>query len=88
MHLEHVLGEIDANRDNLRVDGSLIVIRFRRSPYGTSMPGAGAVHHIISGPEHMQEAMRQGALYSITCWARASSNGGPVRPSAFVGFRH
>jgi hypothetical protein len=24
------------------------VIRLRRSPYGTSMPGAGAVHHIIT----------------------------------------
>jgi hypothetical protein len=46
MHLEHVLGQIDANRGNLHVDGSLNVIRLRRSPYGTSMPGAGAVHHI------------------------------------------
>jgi hypothetical protein len=28
------------------VDGPPHVIRLRRSPYGTSMPGAGAVHHI------------------------------------------
>src|SRR5262245_26060667 len=54
MHLKHVLGEIDANRDNLHVDGSLIVIRFRQSPYGTSMPRAGAVHHIKSGRKQMQ----------------------------------
>jgi hypothetical protein len=30
----------------LHLDGSPHVIRLRRPPYGTSMPGAGAVHHI------------------------------------------
>ena len=50
MNLEHVLGNIDADRVNLHVDGPLNVIRLQRSPYGTSMPGAGAVHHIrLSG---------------------------------------
>jgi hypothetical protein len=48
MHLKPVLGQIDANRGNLHVDGPLNVIRLRRSPYGTSMPGAGAVYHIRS----------------------------------------
>jgi hypothetical protein len=33
----------------LHLDGSPHVIRLRRSLYGTSMPGAGAVHHIKSG---------------------------------------
>jgi hypothetical protein len=31
------------------------VIRLRRSLYGTSMPGAGAVHHIKSGCEQSQQ---------------------------------
>jgi hypothetical protein len=31
------------------MDGSPHVIRLRRSLYGTSMPGAGAVHHIKKG---------------------------------------
>jgi hypothetical protein len=46
--LEHVLGDIQTDRGNLHLDGSPHVIRLRRSPYGTSMPGAGAVHHIRS----------------------------------------
>ena len=34
----------------LHENGPLNVIRLQRSPYGTSMPGAGAVHHIrLSG---------------------------------------
>jgi len=33
----------------LHLDGSPHVIRLRRSLYGTSMPGAGAVHHIKAG---------------------------------------
>ena len=45
VNLEDVLGEIQTDRANLHVDGPLIVIRLRRSPYGTSMPGAGAVHN-------------------------------------------
>src|SRR5215470_2911115 len=45
----------------------LNVIRLRRSPYGTSMPGAGAVHHIRKRPEHLQ----QSAFYSITSSTRS-----------------
>jgi hypothetical protein len=41
VYLEDVLGEIQTDRANLHVDGPLIVIRLRRSPFGTSMPGAG-----------------------------------------------
>jgi hypothetical protein len=44
--LKHVLGDIQPDRGNLHLDGSPHVIRLRRSLYGTSMPGAGAVHHI------------------------------------------
>jgi hypothetical protein len=33
----------------LHLDGSPHVIRLRRPPYDTSMPGAGAVHHIKTG---------------------------------------
>jgi hypothetical protein len=46
--LKHVLGDIQPDRGNLHPDGAPHVIRLRRSLYGTSMPGAGAVHHIIS----------------------------------------
>ena len=46
MDLEDILGEINADGANLHVHGPLIVIRLRRSPFGTSMPGAGAVHPI------------------------------------------
>ena len=35
---------------NSHLDGSLRVIRLRRPLYGTSMPGAGAVHHIKDRP--------------------------------------
>jgi hypothetical protein len=34
----------------INLDGSPRVIRLRRPPYDTSMPGAGAVHHIKSRP--------------------------------------
>jgi hypothetical protein len=33
--LKHVLGDIQPDRGNLHVDGSLHVIRLRRSRYGT-----------------------------------------------------
>jgi hypothetical protein len=46
VNLEHVLGDIQTDRGNLHLDGSPHVIRLRRSLFGTSMPGAGAVHHI------------------------------------------
>jgi hypothetical protein len=46
MDLKHVLGDIQTDRGNLHSNGSPHVIRLRRSLYGTSMPGAGAVHHI------------------------------------------
>jgi hypothetical protein len=48
MHLEHVLRQIQTDCGNLHVDGPLSD-SFQRSPYGTAMPGAGAVHHIKSG---------------------------------------
>ena len=48
MNLKHVLGDIQPDRANLHLDGSPHVIRLQRSLYGTSMPGAGAVHHIKS----------------------------------------
>jgi hypothetical protein len=49
MNLKHVLGDIQTDRGNLHLDGSPHVIRLRRSLYGTSMPGAGAVHRIKPG---------------------------------------
>jgi hypothetical protein len=50
VNLEYILSDIQTDRANLHVDGPPHVIRLRRSPYGTSMPGAGAVHHIKTGP--------------------------------------
>jgi hypothetical protein len=47
---KNVLNDIQTDRGNLHLDGSPHVIRLQRSPYGTSMPGTGAVHHIKSGP--------------------------------------
>jgi hypothetical protein len=45
--IDAVLGVAGAQRPRSRhLDGSPHVIRLRRSLYGTSMPGAGAVHHI------------------------------------------
>ena len=46
MNLKHVLGDIQPDRANLKLDGSPLVIPLRRSLYGASTPGAGAVHHI------------------------------------------
>ena len=55
VNLEYVLGDIQSDRGNLHVDGSPDVIRSQRPPYGSSLLGAGAVHHIrsrhpLSGP--------------------------------------
>src|ERR1700688_1019869 len=55
VNLKHVLGDIQTDRGNLHLDGSPHVIRLRRSLYGTSMPGAGAVHHITSTGLTMSE---------------------------------
>jgi hypothetical protein len=58
--LKHVLGDIQTDRGNLHLDGSPHVIRLRRSLYGTSMPGAGAVHHIKSRlPRCKQKKIRR-----------------------------
>jgi hypothetical protein len=48
MHLEHALRQIQTDRRNLHVDGPL-GDSFQQLPYGTSMPGPGAVHLIKSG---------------------------------------
>src|SRR5262249_37410991 len=84
--LKHVLGQIDANRGNLHVDGPLNVIRLDDHPYGTSMPGAGAVHHIKSGREQMQQVGPRNR-YSINSSARASNDGGTAMPSALAVLR-
>src|SRR6266536_875722 len=64
VNLKHVLGDIQTDRGNLHLDGSPHVIRLRRSLYGTSMPGAGAVHHIKPGlrvfPLHVRLAAVSG----------------------------
>src|SRR6516225_3023259 len=75
VNLEHVLGDIQPDRGNLHLDGSPHVIRLQRSLYGTSMPGAGAVHHIRSS--HYQS-------YSITSSAMASSVGAKSSPSVLA----
>src|SRR5262245_52408497 len=59
----------------------------QRSPYGTSMPGAGAVHHIISGPKAGAARYVYRANYSINSSARASSVGEMVMPSALAVLR-
>jgi hypothetical protein len=46
MNLEDVLGKIQTDRLTCMWTASSFVIRLRRSLYGTSMPGAGAVHGI------------------------------------------
>jgi hypothetical protein len=55
MDLKNVLGDIQTDRGNLHLDGSPHVIRLQRSLYGTSMPGAGAVHHIKLRPRGVSE---------------------------------
>jgi hypothetical protein len=52
--LKHVLGDIQPNRGNLYLDGSPSCDSSQRSLYGTSMPGAGAVHHIKTGRAPLQ----------------------------------
>src|SRR5262245_61251798 len=54
----------------------------RRSRYGTSVPGAGAVHHIIGD----QSASQQNS-YSITSSAIPSSDGSTVTLSALAVLR-
>src|SRR5205823_2682398 len=47
MHLEHVLGEINADGANLHVDDPSSDSLFNDHPLAHSMPGAGVVHPII-----------------------------------------
>src|ERR1700674_331039 len=61
--LEHVLGDIQTDRGNLHLDGSPHVIRLRRSLYGTSMPGAGAVHHIKKSHAGQVASAAEGPQY-------------------------
>ena len=63
VNLEYVLGDIQSDRGDLHVDGSPDVIRSQRLPYGSSMLGAGAVHHINR---------RQSAAHSIPSSASVS----------------
>ena len=49
MHLEDVLGDIQTDCANLRVDDPSDVVRCQRSPSGTSMPREGVVHYIKLG---------------------------------------
>ena len=49
MHLEDVLGDIQTDCANLRVDAPSDVVRCQRSPSGTSMPREGVVHYIELG---------------------------------------
>jgi len=46
VHLEHVLGEINADGTNLHVDAPSGDSLFNDHPLAHSMPGAGVVHHI------------------------------------------
>jgi len=54
MHLEDVLGDIQTDCANLRVDDPSDVVRCQRSPSGTSMPREGVVHYIRFGCEQLQ----------------------------------
>jgi len=47
VHLEHVLGEINADGANLHMDDPSGDSLFNDHPLAHSMPGAGVVHHII-----------------------------------------
>jgi hypothetical protein len=46
VHLEHILGEINADGANLHVDAPSGDSLFNDHPLAHSMPGAGVVHHI------------------------------------------
>jgi hypothetical protein len=51
----------------LHLDGSPHVIRLRRSLYGTSMPGAGAVHHIKTGNAQSEQLLSaNGSIADMT----------------------
>src|SRR5712671_6597991 len=67
VNLKYVLGDIYTDRGNLHLDGSPHVIRLRRSLYGTSMPGAGAVHHIRLGrADHLPGARIRGRCSPVS----------------------
>jgi hypothetical protein len=65
----------------LHPDGSPHVIRLRRSLYGTSMPGAGAVHHIKSAarPEEADAPLHVDA-YAVLAGPVALEAFEPVAP--------
>src|SRR6266516_1741450 len=74
VNLKHVLGDIQTDRGNLHLDGSPHVIRLRRSLYVTSMPGAGAVHHIKGEHADTTDAVG-GALEHLCSGAGAQGLG-------------
>jgi hypothetical protein len=61
VNLEHVLGDIQPDRASLHLDGSPHVIRLATITLWHSMPGAGAVHHIIS--DYMRRSKRALTLF-------------------------
>jgi hypothetical protein len=75
----------------LHLDGSPHVIRLRRSLYGTSMPGAGAVHHITSSLPRRKKTARpspQARFYAAPAAPRrqgAASNPVTAAKSPWVG---
>jgi hypothetical protein len=75
--LEYVFGKINADRDNLHVDGPLNVIRLSRSPHGTLMPGAGVVDHIT---RRRKRCMKLGASRPLP-WTSVSVTSAAARLS-------
>jgi hypothetical protein len=69
VNLEHVLGEIQTDRGNLHVDGSSCDSS-QRSPYGNSLPGADAVHHIRSSHSITHHRARADAMHLCRCEAK------------------
>jgi hypothetical protein len=57
VHLEYILGEINADGTNLHVDDPSSDSLLNDHPLAHSMPGAGVVHHIIrvglAGPRRL-----------------------------------